>query len=317
MIPKVTAWFTRHIGLKVLALLLALAVYAHVYTEQEQEWRLRLPLALVGLPHQLVLLDSPPDEVVVKARGKGKLLLKLKMQRPRMAVDLRGIHPGAVQRILSPADVQLPPGSEVAVTEVEQPRMLTLSVDTLITRRVPVRVNVTGDLPESYVLEGPIRADPNRVRVRGPSRVVKGLTALGTEPLRLDRLEGEKGLVLRLAADTLRITVEPGSVRVDVPLLRLVPRTLPPEAVRFQHLGRGLRARVEPDSAGVVVRGPSEVVAGLSPDRVEVVLDLADLGPGRHLLSPQVRLPDPRLHLVTVHPARFLVEIRGRTGSRE
>ena len=101
-------------------------------------------------------------------------------------------------------------------------------------------------------------------------------------------------------------------MRVDVPLVRLVPRALPRLAVRVANLAPGFDAVVEPDSAEVVVRGPAEVVDTLRAEGVRVVVDAADLAPGRHLLSPDVVLAAPRVRLLHVRPARYLVEIQRR-----
>ncbi len=312
MIPNVTGWFTDHLGVKLLALLLALAVYAHVYTQQEQEWSFRVPLQVTGLPDNLVLTGHPPDMVEVEARGKGKDRLKLKVQNARMIVDLSEVRPGHVQRMLSPADVALPVGTEVEITEVRQPRMVSLTVDTLITRDVDVRLSLLGDLPEHYVLDGVIRPDPPRVRLTGPAAELNGLTSVNTEPLRLDDLRGAGGFELGLVTDTLDVVAEPPVVHVEVPLVRLVPRTLPPMPVQVTNLARGYDAVVEPDSAEVVVRGPAGVVDSLRAEEVRVILDASDLAPGRHLLSPDVVLAAPRIRLLNVRPARYLVEIQRR-----
>ena len=151
---------------------------------------LAVPLQVTGLPQNLVVTGHPPDMVELGVRGKGKDLLKLKVQNARMVVDLSEVHPGHVQRMLSPADVELPVGSDVEVTGVEEPRMVSLTVDTLVTRTVDVRLSLVGDLPEHYVLDGVIRPDPPRVRLTGPAEELAGITMVSTEPLRLDELGG-------------------------------------------------------------------------------------------------------------------------------
>ncbi len=309
MTSNIFGWFSRNLGIKLLALLLALVVYVHVYTEQEREWELSVPLRTVGLSHDLVLENTLPPSVEIAVRGKGKQLLLLRYRDPRALVDLSEVHPGTIQRMLSPADVALPVGSEVNVTGVLSPRMISLTVDTLVTRTAEVRVAVLGDLPDGYVLAGPLRPVPAQARITGPHKVVRDLEMLATEPLHLDEVHGSSGFELAVRAELPQVTIEPSSVRVDVELMKTVRRTFSSVPVLLSGLDRGLLAHLDPDSASVTVVGAPASVDSLAVDGLFVRLDVAHLDPGRHLLSPEVDLPRSGLRLANVDPARFLVEV--------
>jgi YbbR domain-containing protein len=309
MISNIFAWFSKNLGIKLLALLLALVVYVHVYTEQEREWDLRVPLKVVGLSHDLVLETDLPSSAEIAVRGKGKQLLMLRYREPQALVDLSEVHPGTIQRMLSPTDVALPVGSQVNVTGILSPRMLSLTVDTLVTREAEVRVTVLGDLPEGLALTGPIRPVPARVQVTGPSRVVRDVETVSTEALRLDDVHGSSGFELAVRTELPHVTVEPPTVRVDLSLMETVRRTFEAVPVLLSGLGRGLLAHLEPDSAAITVSGPPGAVDSLAVGKLVVRLDAAHLSPGRHLLSPEVDLPEPGLRLKSVDPARFLVEV--------
>ncbi|NNF05363.1 MAG: hypothetical protein HKN21_01250, partial [Candidatus Eisenbacteria bacterium] len=152
--------FSKNFGTKVTALLLALVVYAHVYTEREHERRLRIPLHVRGLSSDLILVKSPPEEVEVQVRGKGKQLLKFQFRPPHVELDLAEARPGEIQRMLSPADVILPLGMDVNVTEVRAPRLVSFQIDTLATKSVPVVINQLGELPERLGWIEPLQSDP-------------------------------------------------------------------------------------------------------------------------------------------------------------
>jgi YbbR domain-containing protein len=309
---NVSSLFTEHLGLKLLALLLALVVYAHVYTEREQESTLRAPLRVTGLPPSLVLDEPATESVELTARGKGKQLLKLKIESPEIIVNLSGVHPGRVQRMLSPTDVALPVGTDVAVTEILAPRMVVFSVDTLVERNLDVEVLLEGDPPSGTVLVGPVLAEPRRVTVRGPLRSLDGMSRVPAGPLLLESLEEGDVVEIPLQVNLPRLEMHPATVTVQVPLAKVVQQELYPIPVRVMSLASGLAARVEPDTAGLVVAGPEVLLDALSPVSLEVRLDALTLPPGRHLLTPQIDLPHPQLELVSVRPARFMVEIGNR-----
>jgi YbbR domain-containing protein len=313
MIPNITSLFTDQLGLKLLALLLALVVYAYQYTEREQESTLRVPLRVTGLPPGLVLDDSPPDAVDLTARGKGKQVLKLKMETPEIIVDLSHVRPGrSIQRMLSPTDVALPVGTEVTVTEIIAPRMVVFTVDTLVERSVEVEVLVEGEPDSGLALAGPLLPEPPRVTVRGPSGRLGFLSRIPAGPLRLSDISSGEMVEIPLQLNLPQVEIEPATVTVVLNLAPLVTRDLSPVSVRTVNLAPGLAIRVEPDTAGVVFSGPATILDSLSPSSLEVRLDALALPPGRHLLTPQIDPPDPLLELVAVRPARFMVEIGSR-----
>lgn len=310
---SLTSLFTENLPIKLLALLLGLVVYAHVYTEQEVESEVAVPLRVTGLPAGLVLDEPLPPTVDLSLRGKGKQILKLKIDQPEILVDLSGAAPGKIQRMLSPTDVALPVGAQVTVTEIVDPKMVVLSIDTLIARSLPVRPVLEGELPEGALLLAPPEVTPSRVTVVGGSAVVGVLEFLETAPLDLGKVtgNGERELAVRPVPDA---RIDPPRVRVQLAVARRETRVLFPVPVRVENLGGRLAARLEPDSAEVAVWGIPASLDSLDRDAVRLVLDATDLGPGRHLLAPQLRAPGPAgVRLRWVRPARFLVEIGRRS----
>lgn len=306
MIP----FLTDHLGVKLLALLLAIVVYAHVYTEQEQEAILRVPLRVTGLPSDLVLLEDPPEEVELAARGSGKQVLKLRVQHPVLLVNLNEVHPGQIQRMLSPVDVALPVGSEVVITDIRTPRLVEFSVDTLVVQEVDVRVIPEGRPPEGFVLAIAPAPEPARVMLKGPSQVVRDIDHVGAGPIMLSELsEGRQRLELPVLTEHALVRPDPPTVAVEMILEPLATRSFPLVPVRLEGRNRSSSIRVEPDTAEVVLGGPEAVLAELDPADLRVHLDVLDLQPGRYLLAPQVDTGPALVELMAVRPARFMVEI--------
>ena len=309
---NVVSLLTENLPLKLLALLLGLVVYAHVYTEQEQVSLLRVPLTVTGLPPTLVLNETPPEFVEVSARGKGKQVLKLKVQQPEIIVSLSEVNPGRLQRLLSPADVVLPVGSEVSISHIVDPEMVIFFVDTLITRQMAVHVRLVGELPQGYALLGPVVSDPPYVMVRGARSRLDEMTRVATAPIDLSRIHGTTEEEVELGPDLSGLDF-PSSVAVTVPVMELVTRNLSAVPVKLSGLAPGFAAWLDPDTAWVSISGPELLLDSPALDTLNVVLNATGMGAGRHLLSPQVDLPHPEnMRLLSVHPARFIVEIGSR-----
>jgi hypothetical protein len=197
---KLVPWsgLGRNLSIKIFAFLLALAVYGHVQTEKEQQAEFRVALRFGGLPETLSLRDTNPHRASIRIRGKGKQLLKLKLQPPEVRVDLHQARPGTVQRMLSASDVALPTGAQAEVTEIVDPRMVEVVVDTLVQRSVPVQAQ---------------HLDPGWKAVFDPSRA---------EVL----LSGPPALLATLPADSVAVRVSTqgrGAGRHNIPLSVQLP----------------------------------------------------------------------------------------------
>jgi hypothetical protein len=109
----------------------------------------------------------------------------------------------------------------VAVRDV-RPRAVTLRVEALAARRVPVRIAVRaadGVLPP----ESDFIVEPETVLVRGPRRVVNGLAELST----VSRVVGRGEPLGEVALDT---AAAGGGVRATPARVRLLMRTRPATA---------------------------------------------------------------------------------------
>jgi len=299
----------KHPGTKLIAILLALVVYAHVYTEREQDAEFNAPLRLNGLSPELVLRNTVPTEVRVTVRAKGKQIWKLRVRPPEVVLDLGLARSGEVHRMLSPADVVFPVGTEATAEAVQAPRMVVLDIDSLVTRQVPVTVRLAGTLPEDSAWDGTWSVTPAVVAVSGPRRDVTALDSVATHPIPLGSLRDSSVRRVPLAVDHPDLQVFPDTVRVELPVVALVRKSLGRIPVHYSAPPAGYFVRVMPDSATLLVSGPRDVVQDLRPSSVTVSLDIRGLAPGLHRVAPQFSLPHEKLEVRALMPSEFLVEV--------
>jgi YbbR domain-containing protein len=301
---------TRNLPLKLLALLLALVVFAHVQTEKEQEKEFRVSLHLVGLPESLILGGGSPRHVAVRIRGKGKQLLKLKVQPPEVLVDLREAHPGVVQRMLSATDVVVPAGTKVAVAEVLEPRMVEITVDTLILKSLPVHAVWAGRPATAFAVAGPLEVAPAAVPVLGPARVLGDLASLATLPFDLGDARGDAWNEVLLDLPSGVRGVQSEAVRIRVPLVPASNRIFSSVPVRLEGLQTGWVAHLEPTVVEVLLAGPGPLLGSVPPESLRVLVLLEGREPGRYGLAPEVQVPfEPQLRLLRIRPSRVSVHL--------
>lgn len=287
------------LGTWLLAFLLAVGLWFFVNAgARTSERTLRVRLDLIHLPAGMVITSNVPDYVEVRVSGSGLMLSSIDAKSLRTSLDLGGVRPGVATYTLNAKDFALPRSVEVnRVT----PSRVSLHVDRLVRRTVPIRLDYRGDLdPGLKVVD--VQLLPAEVAVTGPRARVAAIGEVETEPLdratlqpgvnerRLDLL-GPGGLVqLRRPTVALQLVVERELAErffADVPL-EIVPG------------GDGWT--LAPDRVVLVVRGPKAEIGGLELAPGAAYVDTAALEAGEAVeVRPLVTLP-PGFEVLRVEP---------------
>src|SRR6476660_5257537 len=136
-----TIWPFRHLGLKVLSVVLALLLWMIVSGEEMVERGLRVPLELQQVPAGLELLGDVPATVDVRVRGASGTLSRVAAGDVVAVLDLRTAQPGRRLFPLTPDQVRVPFG--VQTTQV-LPSAVTMAFEPSASREVRVVPAVDG-----------------------------------------------------------------------------------------------------------------------------------------------------------------------------
>jgi hypothetical protein len=173
---------------------------------------------------------------------------------------------------LDPRMVQLPAPLAVSALEV-RPRTLSLSLERIETRLVPVRPRIIDSLEEGWVLLDAVALDPAEVRVTGPLAQIASVTEIFTLPFEITVAD----TVLRRAIelDTIGIgSLDYGATSVNVTgrVDRIVDRVLSGVSV---DVVAGVTAM--PSVVDVRLRGPERLVSAVQAAAVRVVVPVERL----------------------------------------
>jgi len=180
VLVAVRAWLADNFGMKALSLGLAVALWVVVLTEQKAVVDLNVPLDVGQIPRNLMVVNDPPEYVVLKVRGPRSLVLALAPNE----VTLRGTFARAVKEgdnvlNLSPEQFEVPRGVEVLSVSPGRVRLVLEAVDE---RRLEVIPKFRGEPAKGHTL-GEVRVTPKEVRVVGPQGEVKRLSHAFTQPI--------------------------------------------------------------------------------------------------------------------------------------
>lgn len=209
---RLTAAFTERLALKGTAVLLAVVLW-FIVTAREPNQLIDVQFA-PRLDSSLVLKDPPPP-IHALVSGAPQELLKLYSRPLVISRPIAANSPDTVVVDLSTSDVELPPGVDAVVRDV-QPRSVTLRFEPTSSRMVPVRsaiqVVVDSLTPAASVA---VRLEPESVRVSGPRERVLALDHVTTTRV---TIPGGDSLPHLVDIDTTRlgVRVKPAQVKVHL-----------------------------------------------------------------------------------------------------
>ena len=276
----------RHLGLKIVALVMATLLWLTVAGEHVAERIVRVPLEFRSIPPQLEVVGEPPTSVDIRLRGSSALLSRLEPGEVVAVLDLANARPGARLFHIENDDVRAPYGVEVSQVV---PATLGIEFERSARRVIPVVTPVEGEPAPGFVV-GAVTPEPATVEVVGPESRVRKVDQATTEPVSVkDQTGNVRDVVAVGVTDASVRLVRPQDVTVIVSILPApVERTLEGVLVRARNLRDGLQQKLVPSTVAVAVRGRREAIAGARPERIEAFVDLAGLGPGRYNLRVQV-----------------------------
>ena len=299
-------WPFRHLGLKVLSLVLALLLWMVVSGEETVERGLRVPLELLQVPAGLELTGEVPATVDVRVRGASGTLSRVTTGDVVAVLDLRSARSGRRLFPLTPDQVRVPFGVEVVQV---QPSALAMAFESSASRQVPVVPAVDGRPAPGYVV-GLMTADPKTVEVIGPETAVRRVTEALTEPVSVSgaRENVRQSVIIGLIDPSLRLK----NTRAAMVTVQIVPapleRSLRGRPVHLRNVPGTLEAKAIPSAVDMTLRGSREALARVESDDIVAYVDLAGLGPGEYSLTVHAD-SSPDAGVTRIEPSSVQVQI--------
>jgi YbbR domain-containing protein len=301
-LARIRSFLLRNLSLRILAVLIALGLWFFVNAGQrEEQQNMLVPVDYRGLPNGLMIVNQRPDFVSLTISGPRTLLSLLDPGRLTVHIDLRGITPGQADIKITPEMFRIP-----RKTTIDRilPSQITLDVDQVTTRELPVRLSIRGQVASGLAISS-IDLKPSVVTVTGPSHALRNVDAIDTMPFDVQGANEPVSRYVQLADVGTKIQLSANWVLATVKLQEVVGER------EFHDVHVAVRNSdhkflVHPPHISLTVRGPQKRLAGLDLDG-SVYVDARDLGVGWFETTVQVDLPKG---LEVVHEAPDKVKIR-------
>ncbi len=217
-------WLKNNLGSLLLAFVMSLLVWVSAVSAadptEEGVFPSPVPIQIQGLAQDLTIVGSPPATAQVTLRAPRSVWAQLTLDHIHLVADLSGLTAGTHQVPLD-ARVDLRPARVVAL----EPASLTVTLEALGRRSVPVRVRALGTPAVGYRAQTP-EVTPTQVTVVGPSslvaRVAQVLAEVNLTGLRADLVDTVPLLPVDPDGQTVAgVRAEPATARVQVQIQQL------------------------------------------------------------------------------------------------
>ena len=173
LLARLKGFFTRNLGLKIIALVFSLFLWAYVLVALNPVRTKSIsdvPITMEGytdlLSRNLILVDSDLGLANVEVNATITNHSDLDSSRVNARAYLSTISAAGTYRLPVSVTVQSNLGTVASV----DPRTVTVEVDNLIIKTVPVKLELTGTLPEGYEITGESMA--STITIEGAARYI-------------------------------------------------------------------------------------------------------------------------------------------------
>ena len=170
--------------LKIVSLCLGTLLWYFVVGEDRVDMTIQVPIEVLNLPENLVISNQYKKEVQVSVRGPRSAIQELRNRNISLPIDLSKGKPGTIVIKNDNNSIPLPRG--ITVLRL-QPANITLSIDQLVQKQIPIHPVTEGKVSPGYVL-GQISLDPDQIIVSGPKGLIDSELSLKTYVINLDGL---------------------------------------------------------------------------------------------------------------------------------
>ena len=296
---------TRHLGLKILALVMAVILWFLAVGRETGEIGLKVPLEMVNFPKDMLIANEIPDGISIRIRGSVALTRQVAERKLRFRLDLAGAKKGSNNFTIVPDALGLPRGLEVTHLS---PSSITVELERLVTKKVGLLPVIQGEPEAGYVIDE-IVLEPNEVEVRGPESQLLGLDRLWTEPIDVTKLTEPTTVVAKPVLPSVAVNlVRPTEIKTNLKISpKLTVRAF--KNVKVEAVNSAYQFELEPETVDLLIRGPVNAMTELVTGKgLRVVLDLAGFEPGRFKRKVVVRVPE-MMEVLEIKPDQIWVKI--------
>lgn len=305
--PNLLNWPNNWV-LKLISLAFALLLWYFVVGEDKIDTTIYIPVEIVNLPRELIISNQFKKQLEATISGPRGLISSINRQRITKTINLAKATPGTIVIRNEPETIQFPRG--IIVSRI-QPTHITLLIDELIEKELPVQATTTGIPASGHELEEVI-IDPQSIKISGPKAIIGNEKVLKAKTLDISGLKGPTTFQVPLVLRPELIELMGETVVTANVIIRekTVERTITHIPVKVIDPESSRKITIEPEEVNVRAMLPLSSKGNMT-ELFEASVSTSGLAPGTHKLSVKITGPE-QMKIVDIVPATVTVRIDKR-----
>jgi YbbR domain-containing protein len=295
----------------VASLILSVLVWLSVSMNNQYSVTIRVPFGVSGLQKNIALSAPIPRSILVRVRGTGwQLASSFFSTPPRIDFDVSGLEKKRILLTSKELAYSLDLGSSAEVLNFT-PDSLLISLDTEITKKVPLISRVEVFPHEGFMVRGDPIINPDSVTVSGARKLLGGIDFWLTQPKRfknvINPVDTKVSLIDSLVG-LIELDATEAEVKIDIE--QITENTYKNIPLKILNDRDSVQVLLLPPTVDVTIRGGIKMMADMTVDSFSASLDYNSLvGSVSSYIRPDVNAP-PTFQVIAVHPDSIEFVIR-------
>lgn len=323
-INKLPKYFTfeklrndKRIVVYLVCVLIATALWFLNALGKDYSTTISYPVRYVNPPRHQFLANQPPSKLDLKVDAHGFTLLRYKLSLTfspivlnlgnitRNEVAQNGTYQIQTSTLLRRIANQV--SSEISITEI-QPDVISIVLDSLKTKSVPVKTNFSLEFKPQYNLQKSIQVSPRQVSITGPSAVIDTLKSLQLEKLSLKDLDQNMATNVKVLHPA-KTEVDPEKVLVTIEVEKYTEKEVK-VPILVKNKPEGVNVKLFPSEVRVTCLVGLSEFENVTPNDFSALVDYKDVNNETRNLNVKIEQKSSFIQVVRFSPesVEFLTE---------
>ncbi|MAP54366.1 YbbR-like domain-containing protein [Altibacter sp.] len=273
-------------------LLLAALFWSLTKFSREYTASLSASLNYVNPPATQVLGDDNPTELSFDITASGFQFLLYELKRPQVTIDVSNYYKtNAGQAVINKTEL-----AKIISGQLEQQVLvknisldeLRISLSEVISKKVPLRPQVSISFKEGFNTTDSLRMSPDSVQVTGPAPQLDSIQFIETEPLSLENIDTniDREIELKVPLQK-KITLSPTKARISLRAEEFTQKelTLP---ITVVNLPDGITLKLIPERIVITFIVSVSEFNTIDPKQFKLICDFAERNEEEHFMIPKL-----------------------------
>jgi len=169
---------------KVVALMIACVLWAAAQGVTDVEQSFDIPVQVEKVPENLVVIEESAHEINLRVMGSRAALRQVAKNVQHYAVSFEGAKAGEARLAVNKEQITLPRGARIVASS---PSTLVFALESVSSKVVPVRADLTGELPSGWKLAR-VSIEPKDIAITGARSAVRNVREVVTDRVDLSTI---------------------------------------------------------------------------------------------------------------------------------